>query len=172
MNRDDRTSRAYRSTSLPTLLDGVDYTQPQNRELLLKLYEAVCANWRHLVEVRFKLLGLVPTVSLALLAVVFSDGGSGKGLSFTHRLIIAAVGLLVTVGLWVYDHRNSALHDDLISRARKIEEEFKVDTGVFRGRLEPEGLLAHGTATMLVYIASVAAWISAIVVVVSASTPT
>ena len=169
MNREDRNNRAYQSTPLPTLLEGIDYTQPSNRELLIKLYEASCANWRHLVEVRFKLLGLVPTVSLALLAVIFGSDGPGKGLSPSQKLIIAAVGLLVTVGLWMYDHRNSALHDDLISRARKIEEELKVDTGVFRGRLKPVGLVAHKTATMLIYIASVAAWVSAIVLVVSAS---
>jgi hypothetical protein len=165
MNREDRNNRAYKATALPTLLEGIDYTQPQNRELLLKLYEASCANWRHLVEVRFKLLGLVPTVSLALLAVVFGSDGPGKGLTATQKLIIAVIGLLVTVGLWIYDHRNSALHDDLISRARKIEEELKVDTGVFRGRLKPKGLLKHGTATMLIYIASTAAWLSAIIVV-------
>src|SRR5689334_10758611 len=135
MNREDRNSRVYKATVLPTLLEGVDNTQPQNHEILLKLYEASCANWRHLVEVRFKLLGLVPTVSLALLAVVFGSDGIAKGLTVTQKLIIAVVGLVVTVGLWVYDHRNSALHDDLISRARKIEEELKVDTGVFRGRL-------------------------------------
>jgi hypothetical protein len=169
MNREDRNNRAYKGTTLPTLLDGVDYATPENRELLLKLYEASCANWRQLVEVRFKLLGLVPTVSLALLAVVFGGDDPGKGLTATQKLVIAAVGLLVTVGLWIYDHRNSALHDDLISRARKIEEELKVDTGVFRGRLKSEGCLMHDTATMLIYIASVAAWVSAIIVVLLAN---
>ena len=171
MNREDRNSRAYKSTALPTLLDGNDYTQPANRELLFKLYEASCANWRHLVEVRFKLLGLVPVVSLALLAVVFGSDSPSKGLSPTQKLTIAVVGLLVTVGLWIYDRRNSALHDDLISRARKIEEELKVDTGVFRGRLKPRGLLSHGTATMLIYVATVAAWVSAIIIIVSVRAP-
>lgn len=115
---------------------------------------------------RFKLLGLVPTVSLALLALVFGGDNPGKGLSPIHRLIIAVVGLLVTIGLWIYDHRNSALHDDLISRARKIEEELMVGTGVFRGRLKPQGPFSHSTATLLIYVASVAAWLSAIVVVI------
>jgi Polyketide cyclase / dehydrase and lipid transport len=39
-----------------------------------------------------------------------------------------------TAALFVYDRRNSQLHDDLISRGRRVEKELGIDTGHFLGR--------------------------------------
>ncbi len=162
MDRSSRDNRYYQTTLLPTLRDGSDNVQ--NRDLLLKLYDQVCSVWRELVGVRFKLLGLVPTVSLALLATILSAKDPG-GLSQQSRLLIAVFGFLATFGLFVYDRRNSVLHDDLISRGRKIEEELGVDTGIFRGRLKAHGIFKHDIATDVIYGASMFAWVVAIVLV-------
>ena len=51
---------------------------------------------------------------------------------------VALFGLTVTYALFVYDQRNSQLHDDLISRGRRIELELSVHTGHFMGRLQRE----------------------------------
>jgi hypothetical protein len=157
----DRAGRAYKATDLPTIRE--DAAVPADRrDLLLKLYEQTCTTWRMLIDVRFKLLALVPTVSLISLATVFGTESSPKYLSPKLRLLFAVLGLVATSGLLIYDLRNSQLHDDLISRGRKIEDELGVDTGVFRGRKVAKGLVKHDNATILIYGAALVAWISAI----------
>ena len=52
---------------------GVDSLTEAQRESLLAIYEQVCENWRALLGVRFKLLGLVPTVSFVLIGMLLSS---------------------------------------------------------------------------------------------------
>jgi hypothetical protein len=164
MDRSSRDNRHYTATTLATLREK--YEVAQNRDVLLALYEQVVCIWKELVGVRFKLLGLVPAVSLALLATVLSPKGPAQGLSQASTLLIGVFGLSVVFGLFVYDRRNSALHDDLISRGRKIEDELGVDTGIFRGRLKASGIFKHDVATNFIYGSSMLAWTAAIVLVV------
>jgi hypothetical protein len=163
MDRSSRGNRHYTATTLTTLRE--EYNIAQNRDLLLALYEQVVCIWKELVGVRFKLLGLVPAVSLALLVTVLSPKGPAEGLSQASKLLIGVFGLSTVFGLFVYDRRNSALHDDLISRGRKIEDELGVDTGIFRGRLKASGIFKHDIATNLIYASSMLAWTVAIVLI-------
>jgi hypothetical protein len=164
MERSNRNNRAYATTTLPTLREGSDLADKENRDLMIKIYDQVCSTWKELIGVRFKLLGLVPAVSLALLSNVFSNA-SNQGLPTFAKLLICVVGLFVVIGLFIYDRRNSALHDDLISRGRKIEDELGIDTGIFRGRLKAEGIFKHDVATNLVYALSSLAWLLAILAI-------
>jgi hypothetical protein len=152
-------NRSYKSTSLATLQAG--FAVDQNKDLLLTLYDQFCSTWKALIDVRFKLLGLVPTVSIALLATILSTKPDGVTLS--GKLLISTLGMLASIGLFIYDKRNSELHDDLISRGRKIEEELGIETGIFRGRLNSTGIIKHDVATNLVYYSTFIAWVAAIV---------
>jgi hypothetical protein len=135
------------------------------REVLLAVYEQVAATWRSLVDVRFKLLALVPAVSVIALSQVLKQGGS-ESLTTGAKLSIVAVGAVVTAGLWIYDTRNSELHDELISRARRIEAELGVHTGAFMGRPGPwHQVISHRSALGLVYGATLLGWVAAGVVV-------
>lgn len=156
----DRENRAYKTTELPTL--RTPHVAAAKEALLLSIYEQTCSTWRMLVDVRFKLFALVPTASLLSLATVFAGGDTTRLLSPHIRLLFAVLGLVVTVGLLIYELRNSQLHDDLISRGRKIEDELGIDTAVFRGRPVTRGLLKHDHATWLIYGAAVVAWLAAI----------
>jgi hypothetical protein len=130
-----RARRAYGISRLPIL--QTDWPDPGDarRDLLLRLYTEVCSNWRALVDVRFKLLALVPTVSVAALVLVLAPSSNDKpGYTPAAVALIAGVALVATAGLWVYDTRNSQLHDELISRARRIEYELGIATGQFKGR--------------------------------------
>ncbi len=72
-------------------------------------------------------------------------------------------GFLVTLALFIYDRRNSQLYNDLVSRARRIEEELGVDTGQFRGRKKPSNqLINHRVATNLIYGTTLAGWLFAL----------
>jgi uncharacterized protein YhhL (DUF1145 family) len=163
MDNSIRENRHYQTTTLPTLREGFDITQ--NRDLLLNLYGQVCSAWKELVGVRFKLLGLVPTVTLALLATILSAKDPIQGLTRPSKLLIGLLGLLATFGLFVYDRRNSALHDDLISRGRKIEDELGIDTGIFRGRLKAVSIFKHDIATNVIYVSSMLAWAVAVAII-------
>jgi hypothetical protein len=159
---DPRAGRMYTASALPVLRDGLDARA--NRDVLVTLYNQVCQSWRQHVDVRFKLLALVPGVSLVALGIGFGDAIAAIGLAAWPKLLLALLGLAVVAGLWIYDTRNSELHDDLISRARRIEEELGVHTGAFRGRPMPRhDWIAHDIATRLIYGATLAAWLAAFV---------
>jgi hypothetical protein len=144
----------------------------------LKLdYEQTVQLIRMLTDVRFKLLALVPTVS-ALGVVIAKDRTLGDALG------IAIVGTVATVGLLVYELRNSQLYDAAMHRAKALERRmaFKRSNldpsiprpyedpfgkalwrgGVFHERpstLRLAGLLVkHDRALALVYAAAVTGW--------------
>ena len=166
MNRESRESRKYDASPLPIFREGVDVVA--NRDVMLKLYDQICSAWKELVGVRFKLLALVPPVSLAVLTTVLSNKGLAEGMSTHAKLLVALLGLVSVLGLYIYDVRNSALHDDLISRGRRIEEELGVDTGLFRGRLSSRPPFTHGVATNTIYFAAILAWALAFVSMIQA----
>jgi hypothetical protein len=55
----------------------------------------------------------------------------------------------------------SQLHDELISRGRRIEFELGVGAGQFRGRPKSWRFVKHDVATLMVYLATLGAWIVA-----------
>lgn len=110
MDTGSRDNRTYTSTKLPTLREGVDVFD--NRDLMLKMYDQACQAWRELVGVRFRLLAIVPSVSLLLLATILSSEGPGKGLAVGLKILLGTLGLIVTVGLLIYDLRNSMIDEE------------------------------------------------------------
>ena len=150
-------TRSLRVSDEPVASEGS--ILQRHPELLMGLYGEVCSSWRSLVEVRFKLLGLVPAVSAVALATLLS----GDGLSVGAGIAIAVFGLLVTFSLFVYDQRNSQLHDELISRGRRIEHELGVSVGQFLGRPGSWRFVKHDTAVTTIYLVTAAAWLAAAV---------
>ena len=57
--------RHYKHSELRAVVEEVDSTElsSEQRETLRELYSQVCTTWRALMDVRFKLLGLVPFVT-------------------------------------------------------------------------------------------------------------
>jgi hypothetical protein len=120
-------------------------------------YDRAVAIFRDLTDVRFKLLALVPTVS-----------GTAVGLLRSHErpvelLAVGVLGLAATVGVLVYELRNSeirraaggqigALERDLLGR-RLVEDRTAGAPRLF-------GLLAleHSVGLALVYGAALAGW--------------
>jgi hypothetical protein len=67
MSTNLRDNRHYKSSPLPTLLnESRAQSQQDAQEILKMLYGEVCSSWRELMDTRFKLLGLVPSVSLVV----------------------------------------------------------------------------------------------------------
>jgi hypothetical protein len=160
-----RHNRSYRSSRLPIFKQvPLEHTASHDKTLI-ELYGEICNSWRMLTDVRFKLLGFVPTVSIVLL-INLLDNSEPKSLSFISRAAICLIGLLVTIGLYIYDYRNTELYDDLVSRSRRIETELGMETGQFLGRKKPKKFLIltlqHDTAINIIYISAIIAWLFAL----------
>lgn len=165
MDRESVENRHYDANPLPVLREDIDVRA--GKDELIALYEQICASWHVLIDIRFKLLGFVPAVSVVLLANLLSSEGAARGLSSAIKIGVAALGFVATLALLIYDLRNSELHDDLISRGRKIEEFWGVHTGQFRGRLKSSNwLIKHDRATALIYGSALIGWAFGILAIV------
>jgi hypothetical protein len=78
-------------------------------------YEQTVQVVRMLTDVRFKLLALVPTVSA--IGVVVAEGRTRA-----DAIGIAVVGLVATIGILLYDLRNSQLYGAAMHRAKVLEQ--------------------------------------------------
>jgi hypothetical protein len=141
-------------------------------------YAETVSVWRHLVDVRFKLLALVPTLSAIGVGVV------GREEPSYDAVVVAAVALVSIVAIATYDLRNSMFHDTAIHRAKTLESRLglrrassdlpsrqvgvcapKTDEGGYftdrpRGKLKLFGLFPvwHDLALWLVYSISAGGW--------------
>jgi hypothetical protein len=111
---------------------------------------------RHLTEIRFRLLALVPTLSGAVVALV-SAGRSGVEL-----LAIGGLGLVATTGVLVYEIRNGELRAEAAALVRRLEGALFPDGPLVGGGREPRlfGLVpvSHRLGVGLVYGAALGGW--------------
>ena len=158
--------RHYRHSEIPVVTEEVDSDlSDEERETLKTVYGEVCTTWRALLDVRFKLLGLVPFVTVGVLVVLVPDSKPARDPTEWSIAVICGLGLVVTLGLLIYEIRNSELYDDLVSRGRRIEAELGIHTGIFRGRRRPSWpMIHHGSAIFLIYMAALAGWTSALAI--------
>ncbi len=154
----------YKYTYLPVLQDTVNLNQDEKRKTLLDLYKEINTNWRTLADIRFKLLGLLPTISIVAIIALFT--GAGGHLTPFLQSIVSLLGFAVTIGIFMYDMRNSQLYDYLISRSRRIEFELGIHTGQHLGRPKARWfVIKHDVATGIIYIATIISWVVVILAV-------
>lgn len=155
-------NRHYKSIDLPTFHES----HVENKlEISKAIYSEVNSNFRHLSDVRFKLLGFVPAVSIIVWAELLGKIPATDFLMSISGLLIGILGLRVTHGIRIYDQRNDQLYDDLISRGRKIEEEWGIHTGIFKGRIKSNKkdvfskAINHGRGLSLIYKSIYVGWV-------------
>ena len=155
-------NRHYKSSVLPTF--STTQENPNELEISKAIYSEVNSNYRHLASVRFKLLGFVPAVTIIAWVQLITNIPITSLSMALVGVVIGLIGLRVTYGIKIYDQRNDDLYDDLISRGRKIEEEWGIHTGIFRGRLTgfKEDFLKkkinHGRGLSLIYTSVYYGW--------------
>jgi len=134
----------------------------------LKLdYDQTTQLLRALMDVRFKLLAFVPTVSGAAVALL------GRPRPAAELVGVGLLGLVATLGVFVYELRNSQLLDALVHRAGELERLLELSSvtgsqgagGLFRERpphsVRFAGFLpsvGHDRGLALVYAAAIAGW--------------
>jgi hypothetical protein len=113
-----------------------------------------------LTDVRFKLLALVPTIAGAAIVVA-----SRRGTTAAELMALGAVGLVATVGILVYELRNTQLYDAAVARAAALEGSLQLQGGGLFGGRTKEGVrllgvfeLSHDRALGLVYAAALGGW--------------
>jgi hypothetical protein len=135
-------------------------------------------NFRMLADIRFKLLALVPALGGAanfiLSGFALSQGATAPPQSLV--LMIGVMGFLATLGITIYDQRNSELYNALISRAKYLEEILELrEKGQFRERPPRNrwlfGLLkmSHDVGLSIIYGPVLGAWAFPVTYVVHTS---
>lgn len=133
---------------------------------LLRLdYDHTLDQLRTLTDVRFKLLALVPTVSGTAIGLL------GRPRSAAELLGVGLLGLCATLGVLLYELRNTQLYDYATRRAKAVEHELQLVSafgGQGTGGLYSErpdhnrhilGVeLGHDRGLALVYGAALAGW--------------
>ncbi len=130
-------------------------------------YEQTHQLLRALTDVRFKLLAFVPTVAGVAVALL------GRPRPAAELLGVGLLGLIATVGVFVYELRNTQLLDALVHRAEHLERLLGLSSVLgshgpgglfherpprsmrFAGFLPPIG---HDRGLSLVYAAAIAGW--------------
>ncbi len=140
-------------------------------------YDRTVATIHQLTEVRFKLAAFLPALTGAAVALLATSE-----LGPLTKASLAVGGLTFSLGIVLYDLRNSQHYNSAIGRAEQLETFLGFDTfgsdqhpGVFGSRrdttrnVKAKGLdhflglpVRHGHALALVYTAVIGAWIWAI----------
>lgn len=90
-------NRHYSSTDLPTLLQSTD--RKSDAELLKIIYAEANANYRNLADIRFKLLGFVPAVSLIAWAALVENIAADSIPRAFIGFVLSLLGLRIAFGL-------------------------------------------------------------------------
>jgi hypothetical protein len=133
--------------------------EAERQELLGLDYKTTFDTWHQLVDIRFKLLALIPVATV---------------LGVSQRLPVAAslAGFSFVIGLVVYEIRNTQIHDALAKRlvfdehaiGERVPSEDLAKPLTFSGRPPPSLRLFwafkvwHNRAIAIVYGTSCAAW--------------
>jgi hypothetical protein len=121
-------------------------------------YEQVARSLGALDETRFRLLAFVPTIAGAAVGLI-----SGRPPA-VELLGIGLLGLAATVGILVYELRNSQIARHLTVHAGQLERALQFDSPVLAQQLAGEmnlfGLigLSRARGLALVYAAALAGW--------------
>lgn len=96
--------------------ENSDRTQLQlDHDKWLKDYELTHAYFKFLAEIRFKLLAFVPTLSGVAVALL------AKSSDKEVALPLGLLGFVVTLGIIIYELRNTVFYDAAIHRAKWLE---------------------------------------------------
>ena len=113
----------------------------QECEALRLDYEQTTQLYRMLADIRFKLLALIPTLAGAATLITADKAKLGPG----TVLAVGILGFFATLGIIIYELRNSLFYDLSISRALRLERKLKLPrfTKLRRGLKEPGGVFTE-----------------------------
>jgi hypothetical protein len=105
---------------------------------------------RQLSDIRFRLLALVPTIAAAAVGLL------SKPASPLQRFAVGIVGFVATLGIFVYELRNSQIHDAAVGRASFLEQRLGLPSA--RGATTPGGIYSERPATSVRLLGFLPVW--------------
>jgi hypothetical protein len=128
-------------------------------------YVETLNTWRMLADIRFKLLALVPTLSSIGIGLLSQDLTNGHVPS-ESVFAIGILGFLVTLGVVIYDQRNSQASNAAYFLAKDLEELLGLPKGGHLQQRPARELRLFGILTMwhdrglaLIYGTVLGAWL-------------
>jgi hypothetical protein len=107
------------------------------QEEMMQVYKETCMNIRESDSISFKILGLVPTLSvLGSTALTFFKETLKVDQYWISIVLLSLLGAVITLGLYRWELRNIQTCKWLITRAAKMEEELlphQISGHVFAG---------------------------------------
>src|SRR5215204_821582 len=102
------------------------HLRPEKNDIIRFDYEQSLQTYRMLADIRFKLLALVPLISGAAIAFLTTDP-----VHASSQLVLAGgvFGLLITLGITIYDQRNTQIMNVSKRRARELEKRLPLPLG-------------------------------------------
>lgn len=85
-------------------------------------YDRTVATIHQLTEVRFKLAAYIPTLTGAAIALLATSG-----LGPSTKAALAIGGLIFSIGIVLYDLRNSQHYNSAVGRAERLEAALELD---------------------------------------------
>lgn len=157
-------NRQYKTSNLPIIAENSPYDSDKKFELLKEVYKEASSNYKNLTDIRFKLLGLVPAISVLAWIQLYKDIQTNSIADLLVGLVLSLIAIRITYGIRTYDKRNDELYNDSISRGRRAEDELGINTGIFKGRLEANQTdrlnkeINHSRALYLIYSSVFFGW--------------
>jgi hypothetical protein len=122
------------------------------------LYDKVCGQHDEISDFRAKLLALLPIVSGAGIFLLIQKSGIPSEL-FPHLLAIGLFGIVVAMGLFVFELQGIQHCHVLIYTAEKLEKELSnTFKGAFRCKPRPTCRMGVPVAARMIYSAVIGAW--------------
>jgi hypothetical protein len=113
------------------------HSRPEKYDIILFDYEQALQTYRMLADIRFKLLALVPLISGAAIAFLTTDP-----VPASSGIVLAGgvFGLLITLGITIYDQRNTQIMNVSRLRARELKEILPLPLGGHFQQMPPKEL--------------------------------
>jgi hypothetical protein len=99
------------------------HSRPEKNDIIRFDYEQSLQTYRTLADIRFKLLAFVPIISGVAIAILTTDP-----VQASSQLVLAGgvFGLLITLGITIYDLRNTQFMNVSRFRARELESKLSL----------------------------------------------
>jgi len=139
------------------------HSRPEKNDIIQFDYEQSLQTYQMLADVRFKLLALVPLISGAAIAFLTTDP-----VHASSQLVLAGgvFGLLITLGITIYDQRNTQIMNVSRLRARELEKILRLPLKGHFQQMPPKDLEFLGWMKVwsdrglaLIYGTVLAAWV-------------
>jgi hypothetical protein len=136
----------------------------QNLQEVKAIYEEVCRSHDGITEFRAKLLGLLPLASGAGIFLLVGNEVVAQDVSVLHLIPIGIFGILISLGLFIYELRGIQKCRGLIRCAQELEKKLLPDNdhwdyGAFNfDQTSLWGFIGATGAALIIYPTVIGAW--------------